>query len=128
MNRLQLILAAIAVLLTSCEGGVSLEGYVYDKQTNQPLEKVQVILIFDDKDTVKKDRPINLKDVDITDSSKYKPSYTDLRGHFQVSSMLLGCVPKCPDASFLFVKEGYKPLLIKGGLDARDSVKLERRF
>jgi len=122
------MLAAIAILLTSCEGGVSTEGYVYDKQTKQPLENVQVVLILDDKDTVKKDRPINMSDVDITDSSKYKPSYTDRSGHFQVSSMLLGCVPKCPDASYLFVKEGYKPLLIKRGFDLKDTVKLERRF
>ena len=48
--------------------------------------------------------------------------------------MLLGCVPKCPDASYLFVKEGYTPFLIKkdvpfkNGRPLLDSVKLERRF
>ena len=82
MHRLQIMFVAVAILFASCEGAISTEGYVYDNQTKQPLENVRVILILDDKDTVERDRPINLNNIDLTDSSKYKPSYTDGRGHF----------------------------------------------
>lgn len=118
---------ASLILFDSCEGGFQTEGYVYDKKTRQPLEKVQIILIANGNDTMRKDKPVHAGENDITDTSKYTLSYSDINGHFVVSSMLYGCTPKCPDISLLLVKSGYKPLTIKKDFDFKDSIQLERK-
>ena len=110
-RKLRLVLFTVSALLYSCEGGFSVEGYVHDRITNKPVEKVQVIMIINN-DTLWKNRPISPGHTDITDTDSYTPSYTDINGHFVASSMLVNCTPHCPDYKLLFVKDGYKPLTV----------------
>lgn len=114
MLRLQsLILFAITVVLASCEGGFNVEGRVLDQITKKPVEKVRVIMIIGDDDTLWTPRPVNSAQTDITNPDSYKECYTDINGHFEVNSMLVGCMPHCPDYKLLFVKDGYKSLVIQ---------------
>jgi hypothetical protein len=116
-RKLGLVLFAVSALLSSCEGGFDVEGHVHDKVTNKPVEKVRVIMIIGDNDTLWKTRPVNPGQTDITDPDSYKDSYTDINGHFVANSMLVSCSPHCPDYKLLFIKDGYKPLTVQ----AKDS-------
>lgn len=107
-----LILFAITVVLASCEGGFNVEGRVLDQITKKPVDKVRVILIIGDDDTLWRPRPANPTQTDITNPDSYKESYTDIDGHFVANSMLVNCTPHCPDYKLLFVKDGYKPLTV----------------
>lgn len=122
-----LVLFTISALLSSCEGGFNVEGYVHDQVTNKPVEKVRVIMITGDEDTLWKSRSVNPGQTDITDPDSYKDSYTDINGHFVANSMLVSCMPQCPDYKLLFVKDGYKPLIVQAK-DSNDwnNVLLER--
>ena len=118
LHRQNLISFALIILLSSCEGGTNIEGHVRDQITKKPVEKVRVVMIIGDTDTLWRPQPVNPTQTDITDPNSYKESYTDINGHFVANSMLVSCTPQCPDYKLLFVKDGYKPLTIP----AKDSI------
>ena len=77
--------------LTGCEGLVGDSGYVYSAMSSDPLDSVKVTLIID--------------------NVKSNTTYTDSNGYFE-NTDFVGCTPKCPNSKLMFVKKGYKTLLI----------------
>ena len=96
-RRIRLIVLSTLTLISlcSCEGIVGDRGNVHAQDSNEPLEKVMVILFLDKipSDT----------------------TYTDSNGSFE-STEFVGCVPDCPCASIGFIKSGFKNLLIDPNL------------
>ena len=137
------IFLVIICSLTSCEGFVRIQGHVFDSNTKDPLDNVEVLLILRGKDTVRSNRleydtvpyeeRMSLREQGVKDDynyhdprglSRFKPSQTDSIGQFQIGNMLVGCVPRCPTCKVVFLKDGYKPLTIETKGIVEDSVKV----
>ena len=143
MKILTLILITSMTFFTACEGFIRIEGNVYDKITNEPIDNVQAILILRNKDTIKSNQleydtvlfeerkalrkqgiPDDYYFHDPIGLSKFRPCLTDTTGKFQVGNMLVGCVPRCPTTKVLLIKDGYKPVTIEVGSIVKDSIQV----
>jgi dienelactone hydrolase len=139
----------LLLVLSSCEGFVHMQGYVYDSATKQPVKNSQVLLIMHRKDTLrviyyeydtvsyskrKELRKAGVKDdYDYTAtgglSKKPAPALTDTNGKFTIGTILVPCVPKCPSCKLVVIKDGYKQREVPLSSIVNDSlfVSLERQ-
>lgn len=129
-------------VLTSCEGFIHMQGYVYDNETKQPIENSQILLVLRGKDTLKNiqfeydtvsySRRMELRKAGVKDeyknynvgglSKKPTVALTDMNGKFTIGSILVPCVPKCPTCRLVFIKDGYKQTIVKLNSMVSDSI------
>lgn len=142
MRALFMFILLLVLTLTSCEAVIHMQGYVYDNEIKKPIENAKVLLVLKRKDTLQNtyfeydtvsyNQRMALRKTGIKDdyklynvgglSKKPSPSLTDTNGYFSVGSILVPCVPKCPDCQLVFLKDGYKPLVIKPSTIVSDSM------
>ena len=82
------------LLLGSCDCMFVCSGTIYDSHTKQPIDSVKCT-------------PIPRGTIELSDSL----------GSFSVSSGLMGCFLKSPDAKVKFSKQGYKTQIVKSPTD-----------
>ena len=132
----------ITLTLTSCEGFIHMQGQVFDSATKQPIENSQILLILRRKDTLRDihyeydtvsyQKRMALRKAGIKDdyghyavgglSKKPTPAISDMKGKFTVGTILVPCVPKCPTCKLVFIKNGYKPTILKLDSNVSDSM------
>lgn len=85
------VFLSLILVLTSCEGIVGGDGYLYDSKTKKPIKNVRVVLHLNDvaRDTC----------------------YSNEMGFFS-GSQFVGCVPNCPCAKIIMTKDSFKTLVI----------------
>lgn len=86
-----IFITIMTFLLISCDGQRTGSGIIYDKITNQPLEKVKYFSLSNDQFM----------------------SFTDEKGEYYLSGPIGGCTPNCIDFDAEYSKAGYKTLLIR---------------
>lgn len=87
-----LVYIGLVFLTVGCEGIVGDTGYVYSSKTKEVLSHVRVTLYVNNR--------------------KVSTISTKSDGYFEANSFV-GCVPKCPCATIMFSKSGFKPKIIK---------------
>ncbi|MCD6013288.1 MAG: hypothetical protein K0Q79_3150 [Flavipsychrobacter sp.] len=118
-----IIAGALLCTLASCEGAVSMEGHVYDKVDHHAIDRAQVILVLKKTDTIWKCKPPTRGDDLMRDNNKL--AFTDINGHFSISSGLIRRGAGEFNAKIIFLKNGYAPVVLKVGHDAFDSVLMQ---
>ena len=132
----------VILSLTSCEGFIHMQGYVFDNETKQPIENSQIILVLKGKDTLRNiqyeydtvsyNKRIALRKAGVKDdynlyavgglSKKPTVAMTDMNGKFTVGTILVPCVPKCPTCRLVIIKDGYKQTIVKLSSIVNDSL------
>jgi hypothetical protein len=132
----------VILTLTSCEGFIHMQGYVFDNETKQPIENSQIILVLKGKDTLRNiqyeydtvsyNKRIALRKAGVKDdynlyavgglSKKPTVAMTDMNGKFTVGTILVPCVPKCPTCRLVIIKDGYKQTIVKLSSIVNDSL------
>lgn len=138
-----IILFFISVALFSCETFIHVQGNVFDKQTNSPIDDVRALVIFRNKDTLKdvhfdydtvpynkrkfvrkqgvKD---NYKSIPLDSSDRYAklvPALTDSVGYFKIGTLI---VPGFTNYKVVFLKDGYSPFVINSNSKINDTLKI----
>ena len=144
MRTAFIIYAGLILTLTSCEGFVHMQGYVFDKETKKPIQNAQALLILQNRDTLRDiyfeydtisyNKRIALRKSGVKDdydfysagglSKKPTLSVTNTNGYFSVGTILVPCVPKCPTCQLIFFKDGYKQLTLKLSSIVNDNINI----
>jgi hypothetical protein len=98
---LSMIILPVLIALNSCEGMKCATGFVYDAESNEPLDSVFCSAL--------------------TGTDK---QFSDSSGHYSVCNNFGGCVPHCPDIVVEYSKTGYKTKNITN--PNKDNIYLEK--
>jgi hypothetical protein len=140
------IFLALSLCFSSCETLVHLQGHVYDDYTKQPIDSVKVLhFIGGLNDFIRKDNRVyntitysnkQLKDLNIKSAYSYNNAsrrihekfikakhnhLTDVTGQFDTEEMFAAGAPRI---QLVFIKDGYKPIIVKPKKSTQDSIKI----